>query len=96
MQSAKRPASSAAALPRQPRAQSRVSAGRVVARRRILAAAWGPAHGEDARRLRVFIDQLSGKIERDPTAPAIVKTGPRVGDRGRPSREAQASALRCG
>ncbi len=44
-------------------------------------AVWGPAHTEDTQYLRVFIGQLRAKIERDPTAPKIVKTEPGVGYR---------------
>jgi two-component system, OmpR family, KDP operon response regulator KdpE len=57
------------------------NAGRVVTHRQILAAVWGPAHAEDTQYLRVFIGQLRAKIERDPTAPAIVRTEPGVGYR---------------
>ncbi len=57
------------------------NAGRVVTHRQILAAVWGPAHSEDTQYLRVFIGQLRAKIERDPTAPKIVKTEPGVGYR---------------
>ena len=57
------------------------NAGRVVTHRQILAAVWGPAHGEDTQYLRVFIGQLRAKIERDPTTPRIVKTEPGVGYR---------------
>jgi len=57
------------------------NAGRVVTHRQILGAVWGPAHAEDTQYLRVFIGQLRAKIERDPTAPRIVKTEPGVGYR---------------
>jgi two-component system KDP operon response regulator KdpE len=57
------------------------NAGRVVTHRHILSAVWGPAHREDTQYLRVFISQLRAKIERDPTAPGIVKTEPGVGYR---------------
>jgi len=57
------------------------NAGRVVTHRQILSAVWGPAHTEDTQYLRVFIGQLRAKIERDPTAPRIVKTEPGVGYR---------------
>ncbi len=56
-------------------------AGRVLTHRQILSAVWGPAHVEDTQYLRVFIGQLRAKIERDPTAPRIVKTEPGVGYR---------------
>ncbi len=57
------------------------NAGRVVTHRQILSAVWGRAHTEDTQYLRVFIGQLRAKIERDPTAPRIVKTEPGVGYR---------------
>ncbi len=57
------------------------NAGRVVTHRQILSAVWGPAHTEDTQYLRVFIGQLRAKIEREPTAPRIVKTEPGVGYR---------------
>jgi two-component system, OmpR family, KDP operon response regulator KdpE len=57
------------------------NAGRVVTHRQILASVWGPAHHEDTQYLRVFIGQLRAKIERDPTAPVVVKTEPGVGYR---------------
>jgi two-component system, OmpR family, KDP operon response regulator KdpE len=57
------------------------NAGRVVTHRQILSSVWGPAHAEDTQYLRVFIGQLRAKIERDPTAPKIVKTEPGIGYR---------------
>ena len=57
------------------------NAGRVVTHRQILSTVWGPAHAEDTQYLRVFIGQLRSKVERDPTAPAIIKTEPGVGYR---------------
>jgi two-component system, OmpR family, KDP operon response regulator KdpE len=57
------------------------NAGRVVTHRQILSSVWGPAHTEDTQYLRVFIGQLRAKIERDTTAPRIVKTEPGVGYR---------------
>lgn len=56
-------------------------AGRVVTHRILLTSVWGPAHGDDLRYLRVFIGQLRQKIERDPAAPAILRTEPGVGYR---------------
>ena len=69
------------------------NAGRVVTHRQILAAVWGPAHGEDTQYLRVFIGQLRAKIERDPTTPTIVKTEPGVGYRAAEPSGAQTSAV---
>ncbi|HMN71404.1 MAG TPA: response regulator transcription factor [Rhodoblastus sp.] len=56
-------------------------AGRVVTHRQILGEVWGPAHAEDTQYLRVFIGQLRAKIERDPSAPTIIRTEPGVGYR---------------
>ncbi|WP_105384059.1 response regulator [Neorhizobium alkalisoli] len=56
-------------------------AGRVVTHKTLLTSVWGPAHGEDLHYLRVFIGQLRQKIERDPSAPRIVRTEPGVGYR---------------
>jgi DNA-binding response OmpR family regulator len=41
----------------------------------------GSGAWRDTQYLRVFIGQLRGKIERDPTVPATVKTEPGVGYR---------------
>ena len=57
------------------------NAGRVVTHRQILSAVWGPAHRDDTQYLRVFIGQLRAKIERDPSAPSLVKTESGVGYR---------------
>lgn len=56
-------------------------AGRVVTHRQILAAVWGPAHGDDTQYLRVFIGQLRAKIEPDPSSPTLIQTEPGVGYR---------------
>ncbi|MEW9834454.1 response regulator [Mesorhizobium marinum] len=56
-------------------------AGRVVTHKTLLTSVWGPAHGEDMQYLRVYIGQLRGKIERDPTNPKIIRTEPGVGYR---------------
>ncbi|MGA2043105.1 MAG: response regulator transcription factor [Roseiarcus sp.] len=56
-------------------------AGRVVTHRQILAEVWGPAHKDDTQYLRVFVGQLRAKIERDPSAPAIIRTEAGIGYR---------------
>ena len=56
-------------------------AGRVVTHKTLLTSVWGPAHADDMHYLRVFIGQLRGKIERDPTNPVIIRTEPGVGYR---------------
>jgi two-component system KDP operon response regulator KdpE len=55
--------------------------GRVMTHGQILTAVWGPAHKSDTQYLRVFIGQLRNKIERDPGAPAIIRTESGVGYR---------------
>jgi two-component system KDP operon response regulator KdpE len=56
-------------------------AGLVLTHRQLLNAVWGPAHAEDVHYLRVFIGQLRVKIERDATAPSLIRTEPGVGYR---------------
>lgn len=56
-------------------------AGKVVTHRQLLTAVWGPAHEHDVQYLRVFVGQLRQKIERDPSAPALILTEPGVGYR---------------
>jgi two-component system, OmpR family, KDP operon response regulator KdpE len=56
-------------------------AGRLLTHRQILTAVWGPAHQEDTQYLRVFIGQLRGKIEDDPSSPKIIVTEPAIGYR---------------
>jgi two-component system KDP operon response regulator KdpE len=57
------------------------AAGRVMTHRQILTAVWGPAHKDDTQYLRVFVGQLRGKIERDPSAPTIIRTESGIGYR---------------
>ncbi len=52
------------------------NAGRVMTHSQILTAVWGPAHKDDTQYLRVFVGQLRAKIERDPSAPEIIRTNP--------------------
>jgi two-component system, OmpR family, KDP operon response regulator KdpE len=56
-------------------------AGKVLSRRMLLQAVWGPDYGEEADSLRVFINQLRKKIEPDSAHPRYVITEPRVGYR---------------
>jgi two-component system KDP operon response regulator KdpE len=58
-----------------------LNAGRVVTHGQILTAVWGPAHKNDTQYLRVFVGQLRAKIERDPAAPAIIRTEAGIGYR---------------
>ena len=68
------------------------AAGRVMTHGQILTAVWGPAHKDDTQYLRVFVGQLRNKIERDPSAPTIIRTefGDRLSLRGKRSGGADA------
>ncbi len=57
------------------------AAGRVMTHGQILTAVWGPAHKDDTQYLRVFVGQLRNKIERDPSAPTIIRTESGIGYR---------------
>ncbi len=56
-------------------------ANRVVAHRELLQAVWGPEYGDELEYLRVFVNQLRKKIERDPSNPCFLLTEPWVGYR---------------
>ncbi len=58
-----------------------INAGRVMTHSQILTAVWGPAHKDDTQYLRVFVGQLRAKIERDPSAPTIIRTESGIGYR---------------
>ncbi|HET9399868.1 MAG TPA: response regulator transcription factor [Candidatus Acidoferrales bacterium] len=55
--------------------------GKAVAHRKLLQTVWGPDYGDETEYLRVFINQLRKKIERDPHNPKFLKTEPWVGYR---------------
>jgi two-component system KDP operon response regulator KdpE len=48
---------------------------------RLLQAIWGPGYGGEVEYLRVFINQLRKKIEKDPSKPQYLLTEPWVGYR---------------
>ena len=48
---------------------------------RLLQAVWGPDYGNQVEYLRVFVNQLRKKIERDPSHPRYLLTEPWVGYR---------------
>jgi two-component system KDP operon response regulator KdpE len=48
---------------------------------RLLQAIWGPGYGGEVEYLRVFINQLRKKIEKDPSKPEYLLTEPWVGYR---------------
>jgi two-component system KDP operon response regulator KdpE len=56
-------------------------AGEVISHRRLLQAVWGPDYANDVQYLRVFVNQLRRKIERDPHNPKYLLTEPWVGYR---------------
>ena len=55
--------------------------GKPLAHRRLLQAVWGPDYGDETENLRVVINQLRKKIERDPAHPKYIATEPGVGYR---------------
>jgi two-component system, OmpR family, KDP operon response regulator KdpE len=55
--------------------------GRVLTHRHILREVWGPKSEEHRQYLRVYVTHLRQKIERDPTAPELIKTEPGIGYR---------------
>jgi two-component system KDP operon response regulator KdpE len=48
---------------------------------KLLQAVWGPDYGEEVEYLRVFVNQLRKKIEREPSRPEYLLTEPWVGYR---------------
>lgn len=62
-------------------------AGQVLPHRRLLQAIWGPDHGNEVEYLRVFVNQLRNKIERDAHNPKYLLTEPWVGYRFAPPPE---------
>src|SRR5215469_4883765 len=60
--------------------------GKPVSHRRLLQAIWGPEYGEETENLRVVINQLRKKIERDPAQPKYILTEPWVGYRFQPPK----------
>ena len=62
--------------------------GKPVSHRRLLQSIWGPEYGEETENLRVVINQLRKKIEKDPSQPKYVLTEPWVGYRFQPGKAA--------
>ena len=58
--------------------------GKPVTHRRLLQTVWGPEYGEETENLRVVINQLRKKIEKDPSQPRYILTEPWVGYRFQP------------
>ena len=55
--------------------------GRLMTHRALLGEVWGRAYEEDTHTLRVHVANLRRKIERDPGAPAFIRTDPGIGYR---------------
>jgi two-component system, OmpR family, KDP operon response regulator KdpE len=60
--------------------------GKPITHRRLLQAVWGPEYGEETENLRVVINQLRKKIEKDPSEPKYILTEPWVGYRFQPPK----------
>jgi len=58
-----------------------VQEGKPLAHKRLLQTVWGPDHAEDTENLRVVINQLRKKIEKDPAHPRYILTEPWLGYR---------------
>jgi two-component system, OmpR family, KDP operon response regulator KdpE len=56
-------------------------ANKVLSHRELLQAVWGPDYGDQVDYLRVFVNQLRKKIEKNPSNPAHLLTEPWVGYR---------------
>jgi two-component system KDP operon response regulator KdpE len=56
-------------------------AGKVMTHRLLLSEIWGPEYFDDIQYLRVFVNRLRRKIERDPSHPRYLVTEPGVGYR---------------
>jgi two-component system KDP operon response regulator KdpE len=52
-----------------------------VSHMKLLQAVWGPDYGEEVEYLRVFVNQLRKKIEKDPSNPQFIVTEPWIGYR---------------
>jgi two-component system, OmpR family, KDP operon response regulator KdpE len=61
--------------------------GKPVTHRRLLQIVWGPEYGEETENLRVVINQLRKKIEKDPSQPKFILTEPWVGYRFQPPKD---------
>lgn len=55
--------------------------GRVVEHETLLKAVWGPSYGRESNYLRVYANQIRGKLEPEPSSPQHLITEPGVGYR---------------
>jgi len=58
-----------------------IQQGKPLTHKKLLQTIWGPDHGEETENLRVVINQLRKKIEKDPTRPRYILTEPWLGYR---------------
>ena len=58
-----------------------VNCGKMLTHNELLREVWGPAHGDDARYLRVFISKIRDKIEALVSLPSLITTAPGIGYR---------------
>jgi two-component system KDP operon response regulator KdpE len=58
-----------------------IQRGKVLTHERVLQAVWGPDHAAESKNLRVLINQLRKKIEKDPAKPRYIATEPGLGYR---------------
>ena len=58
-----------------------IQQGKALTHKRIMQAVWGPDYAEETENLRVVINQLRKKIEKDPTQPLYILTEPWLGYR---------------
>jgi two-component system, OmpR family, KDP operon response regulator KdpE len=61
-----------------------IQQGKPLTHKRVLQTVWGPDHGEETENLRVVINQLRKKIEKDPAHPRYILTEPWMGYRFQP------------
>jgi len=71
-----------------------VNQGKPVSHRKLLQTIWGPEYGEETENLRVVINQLRKKIEKDPSQPRYILTEPWVGYRFQPPKAVAKSIAR--
>lgn len=57
------------------------SPGRVITHAHLLKSVWGPGHEEDVAYLRVAARAIRGKLEDDPSQPALLRNEPGIGYR---------------
>jgi len=57
------------------------NANQAIPHRKLLQAVWGPDYGDEVEYLRVFVNQLRKKIERNPAKPRYLLTEPWLGYR---------------